>query len=62
MRNINLPDNSNSMVDLEKALTYKDGTLKYELKQKEKKIISEFYQKYDDLLGEPHDDFKAAHF
>ncbi|WP_452221434.1 HNH endonuclease [Lacinutrix salivirga] len=60
MLKVKLPDDSNSMLDLEAALKYKNGSFKYELNKEEKLLLKDIYKKYDSKIGEPDDDFKSV--
>ncbi|OUL60019.1 HNH endonuclease [Flavobacterium sp. AJR] len=60
MRKVAIPDNAEALGDLDIALKYLNGTYKYELNDSEKQIISNIYQKYDQLLGNIDDEFKST--
>ncbi|MDH6016129.1 HNH endonuclease [Vibrio splendidus] len=56
MWSLSLPENENHKDIISKALTYLNGTAKYELTEEEYVVIDAAYERYEELKGKPHDD------
>jgi hypothetical protein len=59
MWSLSLPRNENSREIIATALTYVNGTAKYELSEREYEIIVSIYQRYEELCGKVHEDLLA---
>lgn len=59
MWSLTLPDNENRREIIRTALTYKNGTPKYELTEDEYNTIESVYERYEELNGKVHTDLLA---